>query len=209
MPEPATLKISEIFWSVQGEGRRLGEPTVFIRLAGCSLGCDFCDTPQALAGGQERDLDAIVAEVMGWHDRYPASSAVLTGGEPLEQDLTGLVAALKKRNLFVAVETNGLHDPDLALDWWTVAPKPATDYFIAPRLLACASELKLVVTPTLDLQTVARLRGSVPVIPIFLQPDATDSDRYRRTFALLQDCAAHGLAGVYPGVQLHRVYGIA
>ena len=208
MPEPSILKISEIFWSVQGEGRRLGEPAVFIRLCGCQLRCPFCDTVSAFSGGRTADVAAILQEVRVFTAQYPQSSVIITGGEPLEQDLAPLAAALKSERLFVAVETNGLHAQAIAADWWSVSPKCASGYFIHPELAQRISEIKLVVTPELDVPVVSRIRADYPHIPLFLQPEYNDHDKYRRTFALYRACLEQGLNGVYPGLQFHKVYGI-
>ena len=77
----ATLRITEIFHSLQGETRTAGLPTVFVRLTGCPLRCGYCDTAYAFSGGEIRDLDAIVEEVRGYAPRY----MTVTGGEPLAQ----------------------------------------------------------------------------------------------------------------------------
>ena len=83
MPQPPTLKIVEIFPSIQGEGLRQGEPTVFIRLSGCNLKCSFCDTKYAWKGGREFTAGEILDEVRKIRRRFPASWVSLTGGEPL------------------------------------------------------------------------------------------------------------------------------
>ena len=78
---PPTLRITEIFHSLQGETRTAGLPTVFVRLTGCPLRCGYCDTAYAFSGGEVRALDAIVEEVRGYAPRY----VTVTGGEPLAQ----------------------------------------------------------------------------------------------------------------------------
>ncbi len=77
----AQLRISEIFFSLQGETRRIGLPTVFIRLTGCPLRCTYCDTTYAFAGGQDMGLEEILQQVAGYAPRY----VTVTGGEPLAQ----------------------------------------------------------------------------------------------------------------------------
>ncbi|MDE6416963.1 MAG: 7-carboxy-7-deazaguanine synthase QueE [Duncaniella sp.] len=115
------MKVNEIFYSLQGEGRFTGTPAVFIRLSGCNLRCDFCDT--AHKEGVEMTEEEIAAEAA----RYPARHVVITGGEPTIQLNSRLVKLLHYHRKFVQIETNGtrkLHD-DLAvtLDWVTVSPK--------------------------------------------------------------------------------------
>src|SRR5437879_8910995 len=77
----ARLRVNEIFYSLQGETRTVGLPTVFVRLTGCPLRCQYCDTAYAFQGGELHTLDAIVAEVKKYQTHY----VTVTGGEPLAQ----------------------------------------------------------------------------------------------------------------------------
>jgi len=77
----AQLRISEIFFSLQGETRRIGLPTVFVRLTGCPLRCTYCDTSYAFTGGQNMSIADILEQVAGYAPRY----VCVTGGEPLAQ----------------------------------------------------------------------------------------------------------------------------
>ena len=76
-----TLKITEIFYSLQGESNTVGLPTVFIRLTGCPLRCSYCDTAYAFSGGKKQTLTGIVNQV----DQFKAKYVTVTGGEPLAQ----------------------------------------------------------------------------------------------------------------------------
>ena len=76
-----TLRITEIFYSLQGETRTVGLPTVFIRLTGCPLRCQYCDSAYAFSGGQLFSIEDILAQVAGYRPRY----VCVTGGEPLAQ----------------------------------------------------------------------------------------------------------------------------
>ena len=200
-------KINDIFWSAQGEGVGSGVSSIFIRLAGCSLRCPYCDTRGAWTRGREMGSAAVASAVDALKAAYPRSRLVVTGGEPLEQELKDLLAAFRRRRYFVAVETNGLHFQDLPFDWWTVSPKDVASYRVHPRLLAKASEFKLLVTPALDLAVVRKLRRGSPA-PIVLQPEFHDRDRFRRTFAFFKACSLQGIVDVRLGMQLHRAFCI-
>jgi 7-carboxy-7-deazaguanine synthase len=101
------LKITEIFLSLQGEARDAGWPTVFVRLTGCPLRCQYCDTAYAFHGGEWRDIDAILAEVAGYGVRH----VCVTGGEPLAQKrCITLLQRLCDAGYDVSLETSGAID---------------------------------------------------------------------------------------------------
>lgn len=132
------MLINEIFHSLQGEGYHAGTPAVFVRFAGCNLGCPFCDTDHS--AGTDMTTDEIVAEV----GRYPARLVVLTGGEPALQLTDDLVDALHRAGKRVAVETNGTCRLPKSIDWITLSPK---DAFVGPSaapVLRRADEIKVV-----------------------------------------------------------------
>ena len=102
-----SLKISEIFHSLQGESSRVGLPTVFVRLAGCPLRCVWCDTEHAFSGGRRVSLATIVDEVRG----YDARHVCVTGGEPLAQpNCLPLLTLLCDAGFDVSLETSGAYD---------------------------------------------------------------------------------------------------
>ena len=108
------MRITEIFFSIQGESTHAGEPCVFVRLTGCSLRCVYCDTKYSYAGGREMSLE----EVLGIVADYPANLVEVTGGEPLEQEeVYPLMASLLGRGYTVMLETGGHHSV-------TRVPKP-------------------------------------------------------------------------------------
>ena len=101
------LKITEIFLSLQGEAEAAGWPTVFVRLTGCPLRCTYCDTAYAFHGGQWREIDDIVAEVLAHGVRH----VCVTGGEPLAQKrCLSLLEKLCDAGLDVSLETSGALD---------------------------------------------------------------------------------------------------
>jgi 7-carboxy-7-deazaguanine synthase len=100
----ARLKVTEIFRSLQGEADTAGIPTVFVRLTGCPLRCQYCDTEYAFYGGEWWELDAVVSRVQGLESRY----VCVTGGEPLAQKgCTELLQRLCDLGLRVSLETSG------------------------------------------------------------------------------------------------------
>jgi 7-carboxy-7-deazaguanine synthase len=106
-PKPERLRINEIFYSLQGEADAVGYPSVFVRLTGCPLRCQYCDTEYAFHSGEWRDLDAIVDQVAAFDSKH----VCVTGGEPLAQPacLT-LLTRLCDEGLDVSLETSGALD---------------------------------------------------------------------------------------------------
>ncbi|HSX85430.1 MAG TPA: 7-carboxy-7-deazaguanine synthase QueE [Cellvibrio sp.] len=98
------LRITEIFFSLQGEANTVGLPTVFVRLTGCPLRCGYCDSAYAFFGGQKMHLQDILAQIEGFGARH----VCVTGGEPLAQpDVHQLLTALCDKGKSVSLETSG------------------------------------------------------------------------------------------------------
>jgi 7-carboxy-7-deazaguanine synthase len=109
-----TLRITEVFYSLQGETRTAGLPTVFVRLTGCPLRCQYCDSAYAFSGGTVRSLDSILEQVASYRPRY----VCVTGGEPLAQpNAIPLLEQLCDAGYEVSLETSG------ALDIFKVDPR--------------------------------------------------------------------------------------
>lgn len=103
----AQCRITEIFYSLQGESRTVGLPTVFVRLTGCPLRCGYCDTEYAFYGGEKMDIADIVEQVAGYNPRY----VCVTGGEPLAQpNCIPLLSAICDLGVEVSLETSGAMD---------------------------------------------------------------------------------------------------
>jgi 7-carboxy-7-deazaguanine synthase len=102
-----SLKITEIFFSLQGESNTVGFPTVFIRLTGCPLRCSYCDTTYAFSGGKKMALSEIVGQVAGYNTQF----VTVTGGEPLAQSTClDLMVMLADKGYKVSLETSGAID---------------------------------------------------------------------------------------------------
>src|SRR5215469_2629826 len=133
------IQLAEIFYSIQGEGTFSGTPAVFVRLAGCNLACDFCDTDYSLKF--LASVEDVVARVRAEGGDCPM--VILTGGEPLAQSETlALIDALRSDGRRVHIESNGTIQAALPSDvWLCVSPKER----INPQMAARANEAKLIV----------------------------------------------------------------
>ncbi|WP_233130222.1 7-carboxy-7-deazaguanine synthase QueE [Synechococcus sp. 1G10] len=153
---PAGLPVVETFHSLQGEGVHAGRSAFFIRLAGCSVGCSWCDTKHSWPAAahphrhfQDLAVDTAAAAAAG------AAFVVITGGEPLHHNLDPLCAALRQaagsssRQLPLHLETSGVDPLSGRFEWITLSPKrhrPPT-----AELLAACHELKVVIHESADL----------------------------------------------------------
>jgi len=159
--------VTEIFYSIQGEGHHVGRVAVFIRLAGCNLDCSWCDT--AHDHRESLTAEQIVDRVLlAFHaTTHGRPIVVVTGGEPTQQDLERLVITLKAHRFYVALETNGTRAPEwlARLDWLTVSPKVGT----LPEVLDRADEIKVVLADGVDPQSYAQHGGH-----LFVQPCSED-----------------------------------
>ncbi|HIZ25803.1 radical SAM protein [Barnesiella sp. An55] len=130
------MRVNEIFYSLQGEGRFTGTAAVFVRLSGCNLRCSFCDTRHETYTSLTED--EIVRQVVA----YPSPHVVITGGEPTLQLTQSLVDKLHEAGRFIQIETNGSIplDSELvrAIDWITCSPKEL------PVKIGRVDELKVV-----------------------------------------------------------------
>jgi len=116
------VKISEIFYSIQGEGVLLGVPSVFVRTSGCNLRCKWCDTPYTSWNpeGENLSLEQILETVQ----TFPASHAVVTGGEPMiAPEIAPLTWALREAGLHITIETAGTVYAPVACDLMSISPK--------------------------------------------------------------------------------------
>ncbi len=155
------LPIVETFHSVQGEGAWMGVNAFFIRLAGCDVGCPWCDTK--LSWNVKRYPEIVIADLVSKAVSAKPAMVVITGGEPLMHDLTELTQQLKGQGLRVHLETSGSHPFSGNFDWVTFSPKQ----FKHPHasIYEKVSELKVVVKDESDLiwaeQNAARMLPNV------------------------------------------------
>jgi len=207
-------RVKEIFKSIQGEGFFSGKKAIFLRFSGCNLWngkekdrfkaiCKFCDTDflgvNGPNGGVYNLRDLISKVLMTWNSVFSLEKKfiVLTGGEPLLQVDLALIKELKKKNFFIAIETNGTINTRLKFDWVTVSPKENSKW-----ILKKGDELKIVYPQTkLDLRTALTLNFQY----FFLQPK---NDRnFRINFVkTINYCKSH--RPWFPSFQLHKSLGI-
>ncbi len=116
------MKISELFFSLQGEGKLTGVPSVFVRASGCNLRCTWCDTPYASWNPEGDTLT--VPQIIDKIKEFPAIHVVLTGGEPMIMpDFADLCSALKERHYHITIETAATVFEDVAVDLASLSPK--------------------------------------------------------------------------------------
>jgi len=182
------VRVTEIFESIQGEGALMGRPMLFIRLAGCNLSCEWCDTPYARDEGREMSAEDVAMRIRSSH----LSWVCWTGGEPLLQRsaIEDVVASV--RGYRHTVETNGtIPVPSGLFDHVTVSPKSLAGM---PPLADC---YKFVVGGKGDLEEVDRyvLRTGIARERVYIQPMCTTKDEATRLLApLWSACVARGYA---------------
>jgi 7-carboxy-7-deazaguanine synthase len=169
------MLVNEIFLSVQGEGRTMGLPTVFVRLSGCNLDCQWCDTRYASEGGEELSVEQVLERVK----RHGVHHVCLTGGEPLYQgESRELIDVLLSAGKLVALETNGSvslqglpEHPGLLISMDYKCPSSGEEGSMCLEnlgLLTQKDQLKFVVSDIIDLEraeaVVRKYRPNCPVI---------------------------------------------
>jgi 7-carboxy-7-deazaguanine synthase len=185
------MRVSEIFYSLQGEGMLAGTPSVFVRLAGCPFRCRWCDTAYAwdYAAGQELDPGQITEQVNLWPCRF----VVLTGGEPMtgpdlavRPGLVDLSRRLQAAGKHITVETSGvLFIADLACDLMSISPKltnaaeKEAATFCAQHPADRTGKRYLTPFPALDLETIRRLIRAYPYQLKFVVESPADVEEVR------------------------------
>lgn len=170
MTARATLPVVETFHSLQGEGHHSGRSAFFIRLAGCNVGCPWCDTKHSWPADQHPPMAVDdLADVAAAACRNGAAFTVITGGEPLHHDLRPLSQALASSGRPLHLETSGVDLLSGDFDWITLSPKrhrpPQTEL-----LLQC-HELKVVIHDAADLAFAeAMSKGTGDKAHLLLQP---------------------------------------
>jgi 7-carboxy-7-deazaguanine synthase len=166
--QPTQYPVMEMFYSLQGEGYHQGKAAYFIRLAGCDVGCVWCDVKDSWDASKHPVLS--IEQIVNSALAHPARLAIITGGEPLLYQLDPLTTALKAAGFQTNIETSGSSPMSGNWDWVCLSPKK----FKAPlsENIALASELKVVVFNQSDFEwaeTYAKQVG--PHCKLYLQPE--------------------------------------
>jgi 7-carboxy-7-deazaguanine synthase len=174
------VKVSEILYSIEGEGIEIGRPEIFIRLAGCNLRCSWCDTKYALENGKDMSIGEIVEEV----SKYPYKSVSITGGEPLLQrkELLELVRQLKGLGYWIQINTNGTTFDEeifklvdlITMDYKCPSSRMKSDYEVLRRtkeLFDFKAQLKFVISNEEDYEYAKRVISSFNASTVVFQPE--------------------------------------
>jgi len=209
------VKISEVFYSLQGEGSLVGVPSVFVRTSGCNLRCVWCDTPYTswAPEGEDWPINRILETV----DSFRATHVVVTGGEPMIAPQIGdLTNQLRQRGLHITIETAGTVNTPVTCDLMSISPKLKNSTplerdggrwaqqhdrlrwqptVLLELMAAYPYQLKFVIADPQDLAEVDAMREALkaPRRHILLMPEGTTAESIRqRGLWLAEACKEHG-----------------
>ncbi|MEN9291620.1 MAG: hypothetical protein RLZZ357_1464 [Bacteroidota bacterium] len=174
MSESKHLPVMEHFYTLQGEGYHSGRAAYFIRLAGCDVGCVWCDVKESWTISPEQYLT--IDQLLEALSNAAADFVVITGGEPTMHDLTELTSVLKENGFEIAIETAGVHPLKGHIDWYCFSPKK----FKAPieEAYSKANELKIVIAHPSDFEWAETHAQKVgPNCKLYLQTEWEKQDR--------------------------------
>jgi 7-carboxy-7-deazaguanine synthase len=176
------MNVTESFFSLNGEGLLIGTPTVFVRLSGCNLRCAWCDTAYAWGEGMKKDVRTITEEVKSTDNGF-CEWVLITGGEPLLQEIDELVNQLRNTGYRIGIETNGTIYKDILrkCDFISVDIKPpssknpTTDINTFKKIISVIEkrngQIKAVIADENDYQFVCTfVEGNKITVPVVLQP---------------------------------------
>jgi len=165
---PELLPVMECFYSIQGEGYHQGKAAYFIRLAGCDVGCTWCDVKESWNAEAHPRID--VHEMTREAGKFPSGIVVITGGEPLMHSLDGLTASLRKSGSRTHLETSGSWPMSGTWDWICLSPKKFRPPL--PGIFNLAHELKIIIYNTSDFAWAEKHASLVgPACRLYLQPE--------------------------------------
>jgi 7-carboxy-7-deazaguanine synthase len=181
LDEGRLLPVMEMFYSIQGEGYNTGKAAFFIRIGGCDVACNWCDVKESWDASVHplTTTDVILENVL----QYPATSVVITGGEPLMYNLDYLCGILKAHDINIFLETSGVYPLSGTFDWICVSPKLQVN----PRrdMLQLADELKVIIFDEADFDWAEM---NIPFVTqkclLYLQPEWS---RYQKMLPKIVD----------------------
>ena len=169
------LPLMELFNTLQGEGFHTGKPATFIRLAGCDVGCFWCDVKESW--DSELHPSFSVENIVSKALKYKTKFAVITGGEPTLHNINGLVDQLKEKNFYTAIETAGTNPLPNNIDWVCFSPKKFKDPI--PQIYQFADELKVIIFQKSDLNWALEHEKKITNknCNLYIQPEWSKKDR--------------------------------
>lgn len=168
------IPVMEHFFTLQGEGHYSGRPAYFIRLAGCDVGCHWCDVKESWTAKKNQliSIETLVAKVKS----VQVDFVVITGGEPSMYDLTYLIKSLKKISCEIAIETSGVNPVSSLIDWYCFSPKKFKEPIAESYLQA--NELKIIINHRSDLQWAEEHAAKVNSnCKFYLQPEWSNFEK--------------------------------
>ena len=203
-----TYHLNEVFASLQGEGRNTGRPVTFIRFAGCNLSCPWCDTDRS------EKFCATLPDLVKQVVELEVPSVVVTGGEPsIQPGLDELLIALKRRNFWIALETNGMvapPRPDL-FDYIAVSPKAEfADRYNDRQMLSKADEVRIVCSSRRIADFCRSMRERIHATDYYISPLSRHGRMDVAKATALMDILNEGLTEKpwMLSVQTHKLIGI-
>ena len=167
--EDIKLPVMESFYTLQGEGFHAGKAAYFIRLGGCDVGCVWCDVKESWDASIHPQI--AISDIVKGAEQHTGRMAVITGGEPLEHDLTALCEALKAKGFQLNIETSGASPLSGTWDWICLSPKKFKEPL--PEVLAACDEFKPVIFHPSDIKWAEKFVSLLkkPNVKLFLQPE--------------------------------------
>jgi len=191
------LRVNEIFYSVQGEGKYTGAAAVFIRLAGCGMRCKWCDTKYA----QKTNFNLTPVQILARVKKYPVETVILTGGEPAEQNIAPLIKLLAKNKYQIHLETNGSIDIDTSLIFCaTISPKKTVD----EKMLRKADVIKLVVDGKITKKQILAYKKYInKKTSLYIQPEGNKKENIKKCLQIIKENPQIKLS-----LQMHKLANI-
>ena len=189
------MKISEIFYSTEGEGIEIGRREIFVRFTGCNLRCKWCDTKYAFEDGKDMETMEIIREM----SKYPCKSVSITGGEPLLQKnaIVGLVKKLKELNYWIQINTNGtIFDEEIfrlvdliSMDHKCPSSGMNGDFKVLKRtrkLFDSKTQFKFIISDKEDYQYAKNIVSSLDAANVVFQPEWSNRKFTKRLVELVK-----------------------